>query len=205
MVVSDVLAFVRANLPPPPARVLEVGAGDGELADALAIAGYDVVAIDPEPAGANVRACALHALDEPAASFDAATAIVSLHHVDPLAESLRRLAEVVKPAGTVLVDEFDVAAFNISAAAWWLERRRSLSADDVATAEELVDKHRAHLHPLHRIVAMLERCFHVGIPVRGAYLYRWDLNESFRNEEEDSIARAQIPAVGARFVAHRTP
>ncbi len=99
MVVSDVLAFVRANLPPP-ARVLEVGAGEGELADALAIAGYEVVAIVPEPAGANVRACALHARDDPAASFDAAIASVLLHHIDPLAESLRRLVEVLKPAGT---------------------------------------------------------------------------------------------------------
>jgi SAM-dependent methyltransferase len=205
MVVSDVLAFVRANLPPPPARVLEVGAGDGELAEALAIAGYEIVAIDPEPAGANVRACALHTLDEPAASFDAAIAIVSLHHVDPLSESLGRLAEVVKPAGTVLVDEFDVAAFDLSAATWWLERQHALSAEDLATAEDLVDEHRAHLHPLHRIAAALESGFRVGIPVRGAYLYRWDLGESFRAEEEDSIARAQIPAVGARLVALRTP
>jgi PhnB protein len=205
MVVSDVLAFVRANLPPPPARVLEVGAGDGELAAALASAGYEVVAIDPVPAGTNVRACALHALDEPAASFDAAIAIVSLHHVDPLAGSLRRLAEVLKPAATVLVDEFDVAAFDVSAAAWWLERQHALSAKDAATAEELVDEHRAHLHPLHRIAAALEARFHVGLPVRGAYLYRWDLGESFRKEEENSIARAQIPAVGARLVALRTP
>ena len=205
MVVSDVLAFIRANLPPPPARVLEVGAGDGNLAETLAVAGYEVVAIDPEPGGANVRACALHALDEPAASIDAAIAIVSLHHVDPLPESLRRLAEVLKPGGPVLVDEFDVGAFDVPAAEWWLERRQTLSAEAVASAEELVDEHRAHLHPLHRIAAALESRFQVGIPVRGAYLYRWDLGESFRKDEEDSIARAQIPAVGARLVALRTP
>jgi SAM-dependent methyltransferase len=203
MVVSDVLAFVRANLPPPPARVLEVGAGHGKLAEALAIAGYEVVAIDPEPGGPNVRACALHALDEPAASFDAAIAIVSLHHVHPLPASLRRLAEVLKPAGTVLVDEFDVGAFDVYAARWWLERRRTLASEEIATAEELVDEHRAHLHPLQRIAAALESRFRVGIPVRGAYLYRWDLGESFRKDEEDSIARAQIPAVGARLVALR--
>ena len=35
MLAPDVLAYVRACLPPPPARVLEVGAGDGSLAEAL--------------------------------------------------------------------------------------------------------------------------------------------------------------------------
>jgi SAM-dependent methyltransferase len=129
---------------------------------------------------------------------------VSLHHVDPLAESLRRLAEALKPGGTLLVDEFGVAAFDVTAAGWWLERRHAFSREDVPTADEVVDRHRAHLHPLRRIVAALESCFEVGLPVRGAYLYRWNLGESFRKEEEDAIAQAQIPAVGARLVARRT-
>ena len=55
MPATDVIAFVRAALPPPPARVLEVGAGDGELAAALAAAGYDVVAIDPASEADGVR------------------------------------------------------------------------------------------------------------------------------------------------------
>src|SRR4029077_18260821 len=80
-----VLAFVRATLPPPPARVLEVGAGHGELAAALREAGYDVVAIDPTAHGApGVEPIPLLDLDAPDASFDAAVAVVSLHHVEPL-------------------------------------------------------------------------------------------------------------------------
>ena len=43
----DPAAFVLSQLPPPPARVLEVGCGAGELALALDAAGYDVVAVDP--------------------------------------------------------------------------------------------------------------------------------------------------------------
>src|SRR5262249_42084508 len=39
---AEVEAWVRTNLPPPPAYVLEVGAGDGELARRLRAAGYDV-------------------------------------------------------------------------------------------------------------------------------------------------------------------
>src|SRR3954447_17630703 len=116
MVTSDLRAFVRANLPAPPARVLEIGAGDGELARTLGRSGYDVLAIDPAPGGADVRACALHELDEPSASFNAAVAIVSLHHVDPLAESLGRLAAVLVPGAPAVIDEFDIGAFDTRAA-----------------------------------------------------------------------------------------
>ena len=47
MLTRDLLAFVRASLPTPPARVLEVGAGGGELAAVLTEAGYEVTAVDP--------------------------------------------------------------------------------------------------------------------------------------------------------------
>ena len=205
MVATELLAFVRANLPAPPVRLLEIGAGDGALAGELAEAGYEVLAIDPEPAGADVRPVALHELDEPSASFDAAVAITSLHHVEPLEDSLRRLAQLLAPGGLLVVDEFDVAAFDERAAAWWLRQRRALGTADDASAEELVGEHRAHLHPLERIVAALEPHFHVGTPLYGSYLYRWDLDESLRYHEEEAIARAEIPAVGARLLAQRNP
>lgn len=202
-VTPDVQAFVRANLPAPPARVLEVGAGDGALARALAGLGYDVVAIDPAPGGAGVRACRLHELDEPPASFDAAVAIVSLHHVDPLAESIAHLAGLLRPGAPFLVDEFDVGAFDRRAAGWWLEQRGALGADHAPSADQLVDEHRAHLHPVDRIVQAIEPHFQVGTPVRGVYLYRWDLGEPVRAVEEELVGRGELPAVGARFLARR--
>jgi SAM-dependent methyltransferase len=205
MVATELLAFVRANLPAPPMRLLEIGAGDGALARALAEAGYDVLAIDPEPAGADVRPVALHELEEPSASFDAAVAVTSLHHIVPLEGSLGRLAQLLRPDGVLVVDEFDVAAFDERAAEWWLRQRHALGAVEHASAEELVGEHRAHLHPLERIVAALEPHFHVGTPLYGPYLYRWDLDETLRHEEEDAIARAEIPAVGARLLAPRHP
>lgn len=199
----DLRAFLRANLPAPPARVLEIGAGDGSLARALRAAGYDLVAIDPRSESEEVRAVALADLDEPAGSFAAAVAIVSLHHVDPLEESCRRLGELVEPGGTLVVDEFDVAAFDITAAAWWLEQRAALGAAPPKTAEELVAEHRDHLHPLDRILAALEPGFELGQPVRGAWLHRWNLGDSLRAVEEDAIARGELPATGARLVARR--
>ena len=203
MVAAELLSFVRASLPPPPARVLEVGAGDGELAQALRTDGYDVLAIDPDPRGADVRQVALLELDEPLASFDAALAVTSLHHVEPLEASIERLANVLEPGGVLVVDEFDVGAFDERAAEWWLRQRRALGGAPEKSAAELVAEHRAHLHPLTRIVAALDPYFEVGTPVYGPYLYRWNLGEHLRDDEVDAIAREEIPAVGARLVARR--
>ena len=199
---GDVAAYVCANLPSPPARILEVGAGEGRLAQHLREAGHDVLAIDPEPGGPGVDRVSLHELDEPPASFAAAVAVVSLHHVEPLPESVDRLASLLAPGGTLVVDEFDVAAFDTTAAGWWLEQR---GAEHVKgrTAADLVGEHRSHLHPVERIVETLQPAFRVGLPIRGAYLYRWDLDESLRPVEERLIAERRLPAVGVRFVAIR--
>ena len=199
----DLRAFVRANLPGPPARVLEVGAGAGRLARALRAEGFDVLAIDPRSEDEDVRPIALADLDEPPGSFAAAVAVVSLHHVEPLEGSCTRLGELVEPGGTLVVDEFDVGAFDVGAATWWLEQRRAIGEEQPQTAEELVADHRAHLHPLEEILAALEPHFELGLPVRGAWLHRWNLGDSLRAVEEEAIARGRLRAVGARLVGRR--
>jgi len=45
-----VLERLGTTLPPPPARVLDVGGGSGAIAVPLAVAGYDVTVLDPSPA-----------------------------------------------------------------------------------------------------------------------------------------------------------
>src|SRR6266700_6789267 len=199
----DLRAFVRANLPEPPARVLEIGAGAGRLARTLRAVGYEVLAIDPRSDNEDVRAVALSDLDEPAGSFAAAVAVVSLHHVDPLEESCRRLGDLVEPGGTLVVDEFDVGAFDLGAAAWWLEQRAAIGEPQPQTAEELVPDHREHLHPLARILTALEPHFELGAPLRGAWLHHWNLGDSLRAVEEEAIARGHLRAVGARLVGRR--
>jgi SAM-dependent methyltransferase len=200
LLTPDVTAFMRATLPPAPARVLEVGAGDGELAATLARAGYDVVAIDPASSSADVRPVALHELEEPPASFDAAVAVVSLHHVEPLGESCQRLAEVVRPGGTLAVDEIDVERLDERAARWWLGH-----SGHESTPGEVVAGMRDHLHSLARLREALGEWFALGEPVRGAYMHRWNVPPGLREEEEQLIAAGELPAFGARLVGVRRP
>jgi SAM-dependent methyltransferase len=200
MLDSDVKAFVLAQLPAAPARVLEIGAGAGELAEALRAAGYDVVAIDPAADAAAVHPVPLHELREPPESFDAAVAVVSLHHVEPLAESCRRLAEVVRRRGTLVVDEIDFERFDERAALWWLDQCEHPADHDPA---QMVADLRDHLHSLSTLRAALGEWFELSEPVRGPYLYRWDLPPGLRGAEEDLIAAGRLPATGARLTGTR--
>jgi SAM-dependent methyltransferase len=200
-----VLAFVLATLPAPPARVLEVGAGDGRLAAALRDRGHDVVAIDPAGAPPGVRQVALLELDEPPASFDAAVAVVSLHHVEPLAPSCRRLAELVRPGGPLAIDEMDVERLDERAARWWLDQQARLGTQHghAERPADAVAELRHHIHPVARLREALSPWFHAGEPVRGPYLHRWHLPPGLRAAEERLIAAGALPATGARLVAVR--
>src|SRR3954469_7711040 len=201
---AGVVAFVRAALPPPRARVLEVGAGRGELAAALRAAGYDVVAIDPATDGApGVEPVALVDLAAEDASFDAAVAVVSLHHVEPLDESFARLAAVVRPGGTLVIDEFDVARFDERAAAWQMRQRAAAGIAHPDHEASWSTDLRPHMHPVAEIRAALAPAFDVGAPVPGPYLYRWELHPALRVVEETLIAAGELPATGARMVGTR--
>ena len=201
---AGVVVFVRAALPPPPARVLEVGAGRGELAAALRAAGYDVVAIDPAGDDApGVEPVALLDVEADDAAFDAAVAVVSLHHLEPLTGSCDRLAEVVRPGGALVVDEFDVDRFDERAARWQMAQRAAAGLHAPDDPAEWAVGMREHVHPLADVRAALADAFAFGHPVRGSYLYRWDLDPALRPVEERLIAAGELPAVGVRFVAAR--
>lgn len=205
MVDPDVAGFVLGALPPAPARVLEVGAGDGALAEVVMAVGYDVVAIDPGSTADHVRPIRLHELREPGESFDAAIAVVSLHHVEPLRESCRRLAEVVRPGGVLVLDEIDIARLDERGAGWWLEHRPADHEHGASTPAELVAFMRHHIHDLTTLESAIGEWFDLGPPARGPYLYRWELGPELRGLEEELIAADRLPALGVRIVGTRRP
>jgi SAM-dependent methyltransferase len=202
MLTRDLLAFVRSSLPEPPARVLEIGAGQGELAAALTAVGYEMTAIDPaaEP-GSHVQR---HSLLEVSGSFDAAVAVVALHHVNPLDASCAHLATLLPPGAMLVIDEIDIDRYDERATAWWLGQRCALGfCEDGHDPARVLEYLRHHVHPLSSIQAALRPHFEFGQPVRGAYLHRWGLRPGLQEAEVDLIAEGLLPAAGARQIATR--
>ncbi len=203
MFTVELLVYVRASLPAPPARVLEIGAGDGALARALAEVGHEVTAIDPgaEPGG-DVQPIPLLDVE---GRFDAAVAILSLHHIDPLRESCAHLATLLQPGAVLIIDEHDSLAYDARAAAWWLAQRRALGEDEAAEPESMVADLRHHIHSATEVMEALAPHFVLGAPMRGPFLHRFKLRDALYAAEVDLIAAGRLPAVGWRQVAVRRP
>ncbi|MEV4115273.1 methyltransferase domain-containing protein [Nonomuraea sp. NPDC049695] len=107
---QDVL---RRTLPPPPARVLDVGGGPGAHAEWLSADGYEVELLDPIPlhvaragelTGVTARLGDARRLPVPDASVDAVLLLGPLYHLQERADRVRALAEArraVRPGGLV--------------------------------------------------------------------------------------------------------
>ena len=179
-------AFVLSHLPPPPRRVLEVGCGRGELALALAGAGYDVVAVDPEaPEGPIFRQTAIEELDEPG-PFDAVVASFSLHHVHDLDAVLDQLRGLLAPEGVVILDEFG----------WDLLDEQTVEHYDLDPTEWRAE--HDDLHGFERLRGALEARFREQHFSPGPYFSR-HLGAD-EDEEHELIAAGKIRALGFRYV-----
>jgi ubiquinone/menaquinone biosynthesis C-methylase UbiE len=107
------LSLLQAALPPPPARVLDIGGGPGVYAARLAEARYDVSLVDVHPlhveqaAGHGTFEAALgdaRQLDDPDESADAVLLLGPLYHLterDERVQTLREARRVVRPGGLV--------------------------------------------------------------------------------------------------------
>jgi SAM-dependent methyltransferase len=122
-----------AALPPPPARVVDVGCGVGRWAERLLDAGYAVTGVEPSPGMAEHAARRLAArppdrvclvrqrveeVDLPDGRADAVLAMGSLQYTSDPAGQVLRLARWLRPGGVlaVLVDSLQALVLELVAA-----------------------------------------------------------------------------------------
>jgi hypothetical protein len=205
MVMGAFATFVLSQLPPPPARVLEVGCGDeGGVTPALAAAGYDVLAIDPEaPEGPHYRRITLEQLDEPG-PFAAAVAGRVLHHVHPLESALEKLARL---APLLVVDEFAPERIDAGAQEWYEGQYRALriTGQEPKGPADLDVWREAHpgLHPSHVVLAALRFRYRELVFEERPYLYRWLGGVATEPLEEALISASAIQPIGWRWMGTR--
>jgi SAM-dependent methyltransferase len=204
--------FVLAELPSLPARVLEAGCGEGELALAMDTAGYTVTGIDPEaPDGEIFERVGLEdfATEE---RFDAVVSSVALHHIPDLEAAVDRIAALLVPQGRLVLSEFDRERFLEERTARWYhgqllalpgeyhERDDEPIPEDVAEWRRAAAEDLADIHSVDRLLEELARRFVQRSLTRVPYLYRHRLPEAIEPLERELIDRGAIQATGVRYV-----
>ena len=194
--------FVQEQLPAAPGRLLEVGCGRGELTTRLAVAGYDVLGIDPAaPLGDLFRRLKLEDLDEPG-PYDGVIAASSLHHIRDLEAALDKIVALLGPDGVLVVEEFVWDRLDQPTLEWLYEQRRAVAPDDAppsseALREEWEGEHLG-LHGEAALRAALTARFAEQAFVRMPYLYRL-LGTDIEVLEQALVAGGEIQALGFRF------
>jgi SAM-dependent methyltransferase len=216
-------AFVLASLPAGARRILEIGCGDGALAEILMSDGFDVLALDSDAAcvaAAKKRGVEARHAEWPTAvegTFDAILFTRSLHHVHDLDGAVLSSRRVLAAGGRVIVEDFRAEGGGKRAADWYKAMVRQLSAGGALTADasvaQLLDKlppaaHDGHeLHGSSAIRDALQRLFEIR-EEDAAYYFRY-LEPHLREEgaakwllevELEQIVAGEIDALGKRFV-----
>jgi SAM-dependent methyltransferase len=186
------MAFLTARLPAPPAAVLDAGCGTGDLAAALCERGYDVTAVDIDPAAvaaaqnAGVSAVRADIAEFDAGPFDVVVISLSLHHVDRLEAAVTRVRRLLRPTGLLVVDEFAWDAADRPTAAWFYDAAALLDGAGLwrgtnhrKPAADPLDRwvrHHRDEHRMHSGDAMLRAiaaAFDIREESRIPYLHRY--------------------------------
>jgi ubiquinone/menaquinone biosynthesis C-methylase UbiE len=198
---ENLQTFVERHLPSTPARVLEVGCGQGDLARALAASGHIVVAIDPEaPAGELFQSVSLEefSADE---TFDAVVASRSLHHIPELPESVAKIARLLRPGGRFVLDEHACDRLDDRTARWYFLHRVG-EADAPSSLTACRAEWEADHEGLHGYATMreqLDRHFEELFFGWTPYLHG-ELANVDEEQERALIEAGAIRAMGFRYV-----
>jgi SAM-dependent methyltransferase len=199
----DVASFVEAQLPPTPARVLEVGCGEGHLARAVARLGYGIVAIDPQAPDGDIFEPV--PLEEFAGRgpFDAVLANGALHRIPDLAGALDRVARLLRPGGRLIVREHAWERMDEPTARWYLEQRAVIDPAAPTSVEScLADWNADHagLHGYAKMRAELDQRFNERFFAWTPYLYAELGGAQVEREERGLIEAGKIRAIGFYYV-----
>jgi SAM-dependent methyltransferase len=193
--VDETVAFVLAHLSRPDMRILDVGCGNGLVANHLQAHGHSIVAIDESPEkvqaanalGVAARVAAWPSFED--APFDAILFAASLHHIHPLAEAVEQAHRLLVPSGLVIVEDFAWDGIDRITAEWFYGIVRLLASCQAVSMEgdrfvaelassggEFTCWQESHDHELHTITTMwstLQTRFHELSETRVPYLYRY--------------------------------
>jgi SAM-dependent methyltransferase len=212
--------FVRDQLPPAPARVLEVGCGPlGGFVPALLDEGYQAVGVDPEaPQGSVYQQVEFERYDPPW-PVECVVASMSLHHVADLDEALDRLRALLPPDGVLVVVEWAWERFDDATARWcfarltrptpgeehgWLRKHQERWAASGQPWDAYLRAWATEegLHPGEAIVRGLDSRFTRRFSAEGPQFFA-DLPATSEAEEQAAIEAGQIRAGGIRYAARR--
>ena len=206
----DLRGYVLSQLPPAPARVLEIGCGDGALSQALVAAGYEVVGVDPvAPDGEIFRRVSFDQY-RPEHTFHAVVASSSLHHLPDLGAALDTVVAALEPGAALIVEEFAWDRLDRDTATWLYAQRRLHAARGGASAPATIDAleadwKREHqgLHGFERLRTELDARFRERLFEWTPYLYRYFHDRDLSQAEREAIAQGAIRAIGFRYVGER--
>jgi SAM-dependent methyltransferase len=217
---AAVWPFVRGQLPPAPATVLEVGCGTlGGFVPALGERGYQALGVDPEaPEGSDYQRVEFEQY-EPQHLVDCVVASLSLHHVADPEEVLNRLWDLLVPGGVLVVVEWAWERFDEATARWcfarlaspnpgeepgWLHKAQERWAASGQPWDDFLRSWATEegLHPGEDIVRGLDARFHRQLYVEGPYFFP-DLADTSEGQEQAAIDAGLIRTCGIRYAATR--
>ncbi|HZJ50781.1 MAG TPA: methyltransferase domain-containing protein [Actinomycetota bacterium] len=150
--IAETISYLKGVLPAPPARVLDVGCGNGELLHALGAESYAVFGIDTDAESiARAEARGGRAIEADFLSFEHQPFDVvffgrSLHHIFPLSAALERAQQLLVPGGLLVAEEFAIESVDTTTARWLYDLDSVLQAAELLRTDE-PPHHAGHHEP----------------------------------------------------------